>query len=248
MRQSTAGWALIVIATASLLYIALALVLRAEGLGGDAAAGFPRSEESAAKPVASDWDLTGTLISQEVSVSPVIDGQLDAVWGLSSPARIPLQSSGGSAQHPREVELRSVHAGEDVYFYASWTDRSSPPLASAIRNRLTVHFDIPEPWPGAQDVMCLVACHTAFSDGHGRVSYVIAETIPTARTDPQPASGFRAGDVWHLEWSRRLVHSNLFDVQFRDLERTYTFIVKVFDHVEDQPDLVSPRFALVFRE
>jgi hypothetical protein len=188
------------------------------------------------------------LIAQQVSRPPIVDGEMDPIWNSAPLARIPLTRRESSRSASLEVELRSLYAGGTVYFLAAWEEvYPSFGDGSSIRNRFVLHFDQDEPWPGAREVTCLVACHTAFSDASGEVAHVIAETIPQGASNPLPAAGGWSGGEWHLEWSRPLVNDNLFDVQFQDLDASYPFFVKVFEWMEGQADPVSGDYVLVFR-
>ena len=202
------------------------------------------SAQASANP--DGWEAV-QLVSQRVSVSPVIDGGLEVTWESAPAVDIPLTWGAHSTEHALHVQMRSAHTDEAVFFFASW--EGSPPTRAAdtIRNRLTMHYDMAEPWPGARDVACLVACHTAYTDGTGRLAHVTAETIPTGQTDPLPSAGGWSDGRWNLEWSRPLVHDNLFDVQFHDLEEAYSFFLKVFEGKEGLADPVSSSQELVFR-
>ena len=187
------------------------------------------------------------VISQQVDRAPIVDGETDPVWDVAPVARIPLTRDAPSQGQVLEVKLRSLHVDGAVYFFALWKEDHPAYCGGNIRNRFVLHFDQQEPWPGARDLACLVACHTAFSDGSGKLAHVIAETIPQGATDPLLAAGGWSSGEWHLEWSRPLANDNLFDVQFKDLDAAYPFFVKVFEWVEGQADPVSGDCALVFR-
>lgn len=187
------------------------------------------------------------LISQQVDHPPIVDGHLDRVWDAAPLTCVSLTRNAPSERDAREVALRSLYVDGTVYFFAVWEEAHPNYSGDNVRNRFVLHFDLEEPYPGARDVTCLVACHTAFSDGHGQLAHVIAETIPQGASDPLPAAGAWSTGVWHLEWSRPLVNDNPFDVQFRDLDAGYPFFVKVFDWVEGQADPVSGDYVLVFR-
>jgi hypothetical protein len=195
-------------------------------------------------------DRTGlavpTLVSRRVGQPPVVDGQEDCMWSCAVPLPIPLTLGRHGQHHAVDVKLRSLYTDQAIYFLAEWVGEPPGAEQAVVRNRLTLHFDTPEPEPGAADRMCLVACHTAFADDAGRLVYLSAETIPPGRTDPLPAAGGWNAGVWRLEWSRQLVVDNRFDLQFQDLERSYRFFVKVFQWEEGQPDPVSPDCLLVF--
>jgi len=188
------------------------------------------------------------LVSVHVDHPPVVDGILDRIWDEAPLACISLARHVPPGPETPEVELRSLYAADSVYFFASWHEARPAFAADTIRNRFVMHFDQQEPWPGARDVTCLVACHTAFSDASGDLAHVIAETIPQGVSDPLPAAGGWISGRWHLEWSRPLVNDNPFDVQFQDLDAGYPFFVKVFEWAEGQADPVSKDYALVFRQ
>jgi hypothetical protein len=198
-------------------------------------------------PIGARGLAEGQVISQQVDRSPIVDGRMDPVWDAAPVRRIPLTRKTPSPGKAVEVELRSLYTDGAVYFFAVWEEAHPTDSGGNIRNRFVLHFDLEEPWPGARDVACLVACHTAFSDGKGKVAHVIAETIPQGASDPLPAAGGWAAGEWRLEWSRPLVNNNPFDVQLQDLNLGYPFFVKVFEWVEGRADPVSEDLALVFR-
>jgi hypothetical protein len=188
---------------------------------------------------------TDALVAHKVSGAPVLDGALDAAWDSVPATEIALYRRTDGKEAALRLELRAAYTDHELFFYATWP--GDPPRADGtLRNELTLHFDLAEPWPGARDVTCLVACHTAFSDGADGVAYVLAETIPPGRTDPLPAAGGWRQGRWHLEWSRPLLHKNLFDVQFDDLDKRYPFFVKIFLHTDGVADPVSASHELVF--
>jgi hypothetical protein len=189
----------------------------------------------------------GALISRRVEQPPRVDGEVDPVWASAEPLQACMTLGRDSLECAFNVDLRSVHTDDDVYFMTQWPDPESSGHEGAIYNKLTLHFDLHEPWPGARDVTCLVACHTGFVNDRGQLAYMSAETIPPGRTDPLPAAGQWQDGLWRLEWSRPLVHANGFDVQFDDLDRQYPFFVKVFEWREGRPDPTSHDYVLVFR-
>ena len=195
----------------------------------------------------SEEPAAGQLVSCSVNTAPLLDGEADPVWASCPTLRIPLTYGIRGEEHAVDVGLRSLHDEDTLYLLVDWQGDAPSMVEGHIQNRLTLHFDLEEPWPGARDVTCLVACHTAYTDGMGRIDYLSAETIPSGRTEPLPAAGGWSDGVWRVEWSRPLVHGNLFDVQFEDLEQAYPFFVKVFDQIEDKADPVSARHVLVFR-
>ena len=174
-------------------------------------------------------NAVGHLVSRRVASPPAIDGQVDAVWTNSVPLRLPLTWGWGGTEHALDVELRALHTDEAVYFLAQWPGEPLPGEEDTVFNKLTVHWRIPEPAMGRLD--CNVACHTAFADGQGRFVYANAETIPQGGSEALPTAGGWNAGTWTLEWSRLLVNSNPFDLQFTDLDQTYGFLVKVFERV-----------------
>ena len=190
-------------------------------------------------------NTVGHLVSRRVASPPVIDGQVDAVWANSVPLRLPLTWGWGGTEHALDVELQALHTDEAVYFLAQWPGEPPSGEEDTVFNKLTVHWRIPEPAMGRLD--CNVACHTAFADGQGRFVYANAETIPQGGNEELPTAGGWNAGTWTLEWSRLLVNSNPFDLQFTDLDQTYVFLVKVFERVEGRPDPVSERHLLGFQ-
>ena len=219
-----------------------ALAIRQGGLAEPAAGSAGELNTVAVDPVA------GELISCSVGAAPLLDGDVDPVWASCPTVRVPLTFGIRGAEHAVDVSLRSVYMGDTLYLMAEWPGGAPALPDGHIENRLTLHFDLEEPWPGARDVTCLVACHTAYTDAAGHIDYLSAETIPPGRTEPLPAAGGWSDGTWRVEWSRPLVHGNLFDVQFEDLERAYPFFVKVFDPLDPKADPVSARHVLVFRQ
>jgi hypothetical protein len=190
--------------------------------------------------------VVGELVARPVAKPPLIDGHLDALWDAAPVATIPLTRSLQGNLHALDVRLRAAYTADAVYFYAEWPGERPPLLADTLGNRFTMHLSLDEPWPGANKVMCLVACHTALMDELGRSAYVVEETIPAVFTDPLPAAGHWGNGQWRLEWGRPLVSANRFAVQFDDLRRAYPFFLKVYEHRDDLPDPVSARYLLRF--
>ena len=205
------------------------------------------SPTATSSPVSEPTD-TGTsdqLVSRRVDFLPTIDGQVEESWSAASPLQIPLTWGMGSSEYALDVELRSMHTDETISFLAQWAGEPPTGQENTTSNRLTVHWRIPE--EAAQHLDCAVVCHTASVDGSGRLAYANTETIPQGGSGPlQAAGGWNAG-IWTFEWSRPLISANPFDLQFDDLDRAYTFMVKVFERVEGRPDPVSERHQLVFQ-
>ncbi|KPL17994.1 MAG: hypothetical protein AMJ93_14330 [Anaerolineae bacterium SM23_84] len=187
-----------------------------------------------------------TLISRRAGQAPVVDGQEDCIWSCAVPLAIPLTWGRHGEDYALDVKLRSLYTEQAVYFLAEWLGDPPDPEQPVVSSRLTLHYDIPQPEFGAADRMCLVACHTAFTDNVGRLVYFSAQTIPPGRTDPLSAAGGWDDGVWKLEWSRELLVDNRFDLQFQDLDRSYPFFVKLFAWQEGRPDPASADCSLVF--
>jgi hypothetical protein len=184
------------------------------------------------------------LISQWTTSPPTVDGAVDDAWAGAEPLRASLTWGIHGTEHALDVELRALHTGQAIYFLAQWPGRPPSGEVDTTANRLTLHWRIPD--AAARHLDCDIACHTAFADGSGRFVYANAETIPQGGSEALPAAGRWEDGVWTLEWSRPLLDSNPFDLQFDDLDARYTFMVKVFEGIEGRPDPVSERHTLVF--
>jgi hypothetical protein len=187
----------------------------------------------------------GRLVSQRAATLPAVDGQVDAGWADAESLRLPLTWGIESTAHALDVELRTLHTDQEIAFLAQWSGEPPSGEAHTVLNKLTLHWIIPE--PAAQHLDCTVVCHTAFADGNGHFVYANAETIPHGGSETLPAAGRWEAGTWTLEWSRPLLSDNPFDLQFDDLDREYSFLVKVFESIEGRPDPVSDRHPLVFR-
>jgi hypothetical protein len=192
---------------------------------------------------------SGRLVSQRTGSPPAMDGRVEGVWESAEPLRVPLTWGMGGTEHALDVELRSLYTDQAIHFMARWPGETPPGAApgngqNIVSNVLTLHWRIPE--PAAQRLDCNVACHTAFADASGRLSYANAETIPQGGSEALAAAGGWDAGTWTLEWSRPLINGNPYDLQFDDRELAYSFLVKVFARVEGQPDPISGRHLLVF--
>ena len=201
-----------------------------------------------AVPASSQGDMdagtAGRLVSQRTDSPPVIDGQTEAVWAAAEPLRIPLTWGIDGTEHALDVELWVLHTDQAISFLAQWSGEPPSGEENTVSNKLTLHWRIPE--PAAQKLDCSVVCHTAFADGAGRFAYANSETIPQGGSGALAAAGGWEDGTWTLEWSRPLVSSNPFDIQF-DETAAYTFLVKVFERVDNRPDPVSERYLLVLQ-
>ena len=174
-----------------------------------------------------------------------IDGQVETVWATAEPLLVPLTWGLDGMEHALDVELRTLYTDKEVYFLARWSGVPQFGEANTVYNKLTLHWRIPE--PAAQALDCTISCHTVFTDGSGRLVYANAETIPQGGSEALPAAGGWDSGAWTLEWGRFLLSDNPFDLQFDDRDRAYSFLVKIFERVEDRPDPVSERCLLVFQ-
>ena len=194
-------------------------------------------------------DAAGRLVSRWTDAPPEIDGQAEEVWAAAELLRLPLTWGWEGTEHALDVELRSLHTDQALYFFAQWpgkapADGTPDSELSTVSNVLTLHWRIPD--PAAQRLDCAVACHTAFADGAGRLAYANAETIPQGGSAALDAAGGWEAGTWTVEWSRPLINGNPYDLQFDDLALGYSFRVKVFKRVEGRPDPVSKRHLVVF--
>jgi hypothetical protein len=189
--------------------------------------------------------MPGRLVSRQISSPPVIDGQVEEIWAAAEPLQVPLTWGMSGTEQALDVALRALHTDETIYLLAQWSGAPPSGEANVVLNKLTLHWRIPE--PAAQGLDCTVVCHTAFADGSGRFVYANAETIPQGGSETLPVAGHWDAGTWTLEWSRPLLNGNPFDLQFDDLDRTFTFLVKIFEGVNGRPDPVSERHLLVFQ-
>lgn len=213
--------------------LALALILV-----GCAPAAAPPAQEAVRK------DAPARLVSRWTDAPPEIDGLVDEVWETAAPLRLPLTWGMEGTEHALDAELRSLHTANSLYLLAQWPDQAPDGDEQVASNVLTVHWRIPD--PAAQRLDCTVACHTAFAGGMGRLAYANAETIPQGGAGTLDAAGGWEDGLWTIEWRRPLINSNPYDLQFDDLEREYSFLVKVFKRIEGRPDPISTRHRLVF--
>jgi hypothetical protein len=228
-----------------IVVLACLLVGMVLGHAGHGAAELAPAPASASAAAATSTDVP-TLLSRHVAEPPLVDGEVDGVWFKAVPLSVPLTWGRHAEEMALAVRLRSLYTDQAIYFLAQWPEAQPATEPGVMRNRLTLHFDLPAPTPDAAKHMCLVACHTAFADAAGSLAYLSAETIPPGRTSPLPAAGGWHAGVWQLEWSRPLLVDNHFDLQFEDLEQAYRFFVKVFQWQEGRADPVSKDCQLLF--
>ena len=191
----------------------------------------------------------GRLVAQRVAEGTDPLNALDPAWERAEPLQAPLAWGSHGTEHALDVELSALYTADALYLRARWP--GAPPIATSAsaadttENRLTVHWRIPQTL-GAPPPACDVACHTAHTDGAGRLAYVHTETIPPGGNPALRASGGWQDGVWTLVWSRPRVSRNPYDLQLTDPTQTYLFFVKVFLDEEGRPDAVSKLHELVF--
>jgi hypothetical protein len=197
-------------------------------------------------PTKMPGDVAGRLVVHQVDSPPVIDGQVDAIWTTADPLLLPLTWGMHGSQRALDVQLQGLRTDEAVYFLAQWPGEPPSGEKNTVSNKLTVHWRIPD--AAARRLDCTVACHTANANGQGHFVYANAETIPQGGDEALPAAGGWHAGTWRLEWSRPLVSSNPFDLQFDDPKGWYLFSIKIFERIEGRADPVSPLHPLVFED
>lgn len=190
----------------------------------------------------------GQLVARRVTRGPELAGELDPMWAQAQSLRLPLSLGSGGTDRHGEVQLRALYTADDLYLLAHWLEAASeqppPDAAQTTENKLTVHWRIVQEM--GTPPACEVACHTAHTDGAGRLAYIHAETIPPGSQPALHAAGGWHDGAWTLVWSRPLINDNLYDLQFSDLDRPYPFFVKLFRGEEGRTDDVSALHELVF--
>jgi len=187
------------------------------------------------------------VIASFVTQGPVLDGVVESLWDAADPVCVPLKRGRHGSETAYEAELRTIYTADDIYFMVRWPDSAPAAPSWSEQNKLILHFSVPAPWQGADDLMCLTACHTAYVDDQDRGRYVTAETIPPGLTDPLALGGGWQDGYWMLEWGRPLESGNPFDVQFGDLATSYRFFVKVVEGRSNEPDPISDDLLLGFQ-
>jgi hypothetical protein len=185
------------------------------------------------------------LLSGETDVPPSMDGVVEAAWDQAPVLAVPLHYGLHGDDPAGEIELRSLHDAENVYFLARWPAETLDGEPNAWRNLLTVHWRLVDPGlvsgesTGSDGLACTVACHTVTADGQGRLVGIRSETIPPGLDDDLPAGGGWAGEAWILEWSRPRISQSPYDQHMTDPGQTYRFFVKLFLGLESRADPVS---------
>jgi hypothetical protein len=189
------------------------------------------------------------------------------VWDQAPTLDVPLHYGLHGDEPAGEVELRSLHDAERVYFLARWPAGRSEAAggeANVYRNLMTVHWRLVPAGAGqvsgestaseslasaslaseslaSEGLACTVGCHTVTASGDGQLVGIRSETIPPGLEEDLPAAGgWSAGaSGWLLEWSRPKVSPSPYDQDLTDLSRGYRFFVKLFLGLEARPDPVS---------
>jgi hypothetical protein len=196
-------------------------------------------------PQTTETSAAGQLASRWAASLPAIDGLIEDLWSQAEALQIPLTWGSGGTERAFSVEMRSLYNDDTIAFLARWPGGRPANVEGTAYNELTLHWRIPE--QVAQGLSCTVVCHTVFVDGSGHLLYANAETIPQGGDETLPAAGGWDAGTWTLEWSRPLVDSNPFDLQFDDRTRAFPFRIKIFERVEGRPDPVSDGYELVFQ-
>ena len=204
---------------------------------------------SGAEAIGAGEGVGERLVAQRVAAGADPLNAFDPAWERAEPLVAPLAWGSHGAEHTLDVELSALYTDDTLYLQARWP--GAPPIAApagaaeTTANRLTVHWRISQA-PGAPPPACDVACHTAHTDGAGRLAYVHTETIPPGGNPALAAAGGWQDGIWTLVWSRPLVSRNPYDLQLTDPAQSYPFFVKVFLDEAGRPDAVSKLHELVF--
>lgn len=236
--SSRRQWSFLV---SSILALAAALAACVPLPAGDAP--MPPSPAGTVAP----GERTGQLTARPAARAPELANARDPVWAAAQPVHVALNSNGRAGQ-PEAVELRALYTADSLYLWVRWPEDMPAARAAdahlTTENKLTVHWRIiPQT---STPPACEVACHTAHTDGAGRLAYIHAETIPPGSTPALHAAGGWQEGAWTLVWRRPLLSPNPYDLQFTDLSRAYPFFVKVFLDEAGRPDAVSALYELVF--
>jgi hypothetical protein len=189
--------------------------------------------------------LGDPLLSTYTAQPPVMDGAIEAVWQQAPTLLAPLHYGLHGQEPAGEVEIRSLHDQDNVYFLARWPAATPGGEPGAWRNLLTVHWRLVDPGlvsgesTGSDGLACTVACHTATADGEGHLVGIRNETIPPGLDDDLASGGAWGESEWLVEWSRARTSSSPYDQHITDPDRAYRFFVKLFEGLEGRADPVS---------
>jgi hypothetical protein len=190
------------------------------------------------------------LLSVAATAPPAIDGIVEATWQPAPRLVVPLHYGLHGNEAAGTLEMRSLYDEERVYFLVRW--QSGPPVGelNVWRNLLTVHWRLEDTGQLAGQAggdgmpACTVACHTATTDGRGRLVAMRTETIPPGLEVDLPHAGGWADGMWSIEWSRPRVSESPYDLQISDAARGYPFFIKIISDEEGRADQVSDLHAL----
>lgn len=192
-------------------------------------------------------DPEAGLFARHSTEPIVVDGLIEPAWASANAISIPLTWGMRGTEHALDVEMRMLYTDESLYLLAQWPDAPAAGRAGDTTNKLTVHWRIPVP-AGLPEPACDVACHTFSVNGDGRLAYANAETIPPGGGEQLEAAGSWQDGLWTFEWQRPLQADNQYDLQFDELDGNYLFFLKIFRHLEGEPDALSQRYSLWFEE
>lgn len=83
-----------------------------------------------ARPAAAPPLPSNVVLSAKVDSAPGLDGQPEALWNKANAVAIPV--SGGANASATQVSLKSVYAGDSVYFLAQWARPYGKQSANAL--------------------------------------------------------------------------------------------------------------------
>jgi hypothetical protein len=227
--------------TIALLLVAVPLLTLAVGQGGvpSAPLPLPTLDPDLGVPIGEP------LLSSPTEAPPAMDGVVEEVWQGTPALTAPLHYGLHGVEPAGEIELRSLHDTERVYFLARWPSDGPGGEPDVWRNLLTVHWRLVDAGlvsgesTGSDGLACTVACHTATADGGGQLIGIRNETIPPGLEEDLPAGGGWTQGLWTLEWSRPRISPSPYDQDMTDAARSYRFFVKLFLDQEGQADPVS---------
>jgi hypothetical protein len=227
--------------TIALLLVAVPLLALVVGQGGAPSVPLPAPAQDPELGV----PIGEPLLSSPAGLAPAMDGVVEEEWEQAPALTVPLHYGLHGIEPAGEIELRSLHDAERVYFLARWPSDVPGGEPGAWRNLLTVHWRLVDAGlvsgesTGSDGLACTVACHTATADGKGQLIGIRNETIPPGLEDDLPAGGGWSQGLWTMEWSRPRLSPSPYDQHMIDAAHSYRFFVKLFLGREGQADPVS---------
>ena len=227
--------------TIALLLVAVPLLTLVVGQGGAPSVPLPAPTLDPELGV----PISDPLLSPPAESPPAMDGVVEEVWEQAPALTAPLHHGLHGVEPAGEIELRSLHDAERVYFLARWASDTPGGESGVWRNFLTVHWRLSDAGlvsgesTGSDGLACTVACHTATADGGGELIGIRNETIPPGLGDDLPAGGGWTEGLWTVEWSRPRISPSPYDQHMTDAAQGYRFFVKLFLGQEGQADPVS---------